>query len=114
MPLSDWISDLTPATATRRTLDENPASPTYGDEVDAGSFTVGYQKASSRELQRMGREYGTDLYIMLADLDSAGNAPAQKDERVVLAGVGELNVTAVIEYRQPDERMARIEGEFRS
>lgn len=114
MPLGDWADLLTPATAAVITQDADPASPTYGEEVTGASFSCGYQKLSSAEVRDRGREYGSDIYMIVCDLDSEGDAPITKFDRLQIEGIGEVNVIAITEYRQPDYRIAQVEAELSS
>jgi hypothetical protein len=112
-PLAEWIDMLSPATARARTVDADPSSPTYGNETPGPDFPVGYQKASSHELNRMGAEYTENVYLILADLDAGGNPPVGQHDTLNVDGLGDLDVRGVTPYEQPDQRMVRIEAEAR-
>lgn len=110
MPLSDWIDDLTVANARVKSETYDNATGTYMDTTGP-DFPVGYHKLSSTEINRLGREYGTEIYILLADLKVDGSAPVGKSDTLNVDRLGDLNVVAVIPYEQPDERICRIEAE---
>jgi hypothetical protein len=111
VPVSEWSDLLTQASARKKTLDSDPSSPTYGDETTGEDFAAAYQKMSSTEVQRVGRAYGTEMYVLLVDLAADGTVPVGKADTLNVDGVGDLNVTAIIDYQQADQRMARVEAE---
>lgn len=111
--LTDFGPLATSATARRVTLDSDPASPTYGNEVTGTPFDVAYFQVSSSEVVRMGGTPGTNLYKILADFQ-ADAAPVQRSDKLNLDGIGVLEVVAVIEHRTPDFVGVIVEAERRT
>lgn len=111
--LTDFGPLATSATARRVTLDSDPSSPTYGNEVTGDPFNVAYFQVSSSEVVRMGGTPGTNLYRVIADFQNNA-APVQKSDKLDLDGIGVLEVVAVIEHRTPDFVGVLIEAEKRS
>lgn len=103
----------TKSTARRVSVDSDPSSPTYGNEVTGDPFPVAYFQVSSTEVVRLGSTPGTNLFRVLADLQNNA-APVQRSEKLDLDGVGVLEVVSVVEHRMPAFTGVVIEGEKRN
>lgn len=110
MALADYLELLNAGAGKRRYQETDPASPSYGQWAEDPPRTVGYQKLSAREAQVLGREAGSDVYLVVSDLPK----PVSERERFLLNGVGELDVIEATEYPQSGFEVAMCKGELRT